>query len=73
MAHVEKFNKGSMQGLTNHWERKTENHSNKDIDNERSYLNYDLCEKDGDILERMKERLEEVYCSNKKDVNVCAS
>lgn len=29
---------GSVQGLTIHWERKTENHANKDIDNERSHL-----------------------------------
>lgn len=73
MAHVEKFNRGQIGGLTIHWERKTENHSNKDIDNERSHLNYDLCEKNGDIQERMKERLDEVYCLNRKDVNVCAS
>lgn len=36
-------------------------------------MNYDLCKKDGDIQERLKERLNEVYCLNRKDVNVCAS
>ncbi|MFB5553368.1 MobV family relaxase, partial [Bacillus cereus] len=72
MAHVEKYAKGNVQGLSNHWDRKTENHSNLDIDNERSHLNYDLCEKKGDTLSRMKDRLGEVHCMNRKDVKVCA-
>ncbi len=55
-----------------HWDRKTENHSNPDIDTERSHLNYDLCEKEGDTLSRMNDRLSEVYCLNRKDVKVCA-
>lgn len=73
MAHVQKFTKASTQGLSNHLDRKTENHSNKDIDIERTHLNYDLCEKEGDTLSRLNERLEEVYCMNRKDVNVCCS
>ncbi|PEW24232.1 MobV family relaxase [Bacillus thuringiensis] len=72
MAHVEKYAKGNVQGLSNHWDRKTENHSNPDIDNERSHLNYDLCQKEGDTLSRMKDRLGEVHCMNRKDVKVCA-
>lgn len=60
-----------MQGLSNHLDRKTENHSNKDIDIERTHLNYDLCEKEGDTLSRMNERLSEVYCMNRKDVKAC--
>ncbi|MDR4174457.1 hypothetical protein FO522_33770, partial [Bacillus nitratireducens] len=36
VAHVEKYTKGSVQGLSIHWDRKTENHSNQEIDNERS-------------------------------------
>lgn len=72
MAHVEKYTKGSVQGLSIHWDRKTENHSNQDIDNERSDLNYDLCEKKGDTLSRMNDRLSEVHCLNRKDVKVCA-
>ncbi|EKS8367222.1 MobV family relaxase [Bacillus thuringiensis] len=72
MAHVEKYTKGSVQGLSIHWDRKTENHSNQDIDNERSHLNYDLCEKEGDTLSRMNDRLSEVHCLNRKDVKVCA-
>lgn len=72
MAHVAKYTRGAIKGLTNHWERKTENHSNKEIDRELTYLNYDLCKKDGDTLSRLRERLDEVYCLNRKDVNVCA-
>ena len=71
MAHVQKFTKGNMQGLSIHLDRKTENHSNEDIDSERTHLNYDLCEKEGDTLSRMNERLEEVYCMNRKDVKAC--
>ncbi|WP_242312053.1 MobV family relaxase [Bacillus cereus group sp. BfR-BA-01331] len=73
MAHVEKYTKGSVQGLSIHWDRKTENHSNQDIDNERSHLNYDLCEKKGDTLSRMNDRLSKVHCLNRKDVKVCAN
>ncbi|WP_326257328.1 MobV family relaxase [Bacillus toyonensis] len=72
MAHVQKYAKGNVQGLSIHWDRKTENHSNQDIDNERSHLNYDLCEKEGDTLSRMNDRLSEVHCLNRKDVKVCA-
>ncbi|MGG3116196.1 MobV family relaxase, partial [Bacillus paranthracis] len=35
-------------------------------------LNYDLCEKEGDTLSRMNDRLNEVHCLNRKDVKVCA-
>ncbi|WP_353052792.1 MobV family relaxase [Bacillus thuringiensis] len=73
MAHVQKYTKGNVQGLSIHWDRKTENHSNQDIDNERSHLNYDLCEKEGDTLSCMNDRLNEVHCLNRKDVKVCAN
>ncbi|MFJ5563672.1 plasmid recombination protein [Lysinibacillus xylanilyticus] len=49
------------KGLSNHLDRKTLNHSNKEIDTDKSHLNYDLCEKDGDTLSRMNERLSEVH------------
>ena len=73
VAHVEKYTKGSVHGLSIHWDRKTENHSNVDIDNKRSNLNYDLCEKEGDTLSRMYSRLGDVHCLNRKDVKVCAN
>ncbi|WP_242230229.1 MobV family relaxase [Bacillus cereus group sp. BfR-BA-01329] len=72
MAHVQKYTKGNVQGLSIHWDRKTENHSNPDIDNERSDLNYDLCEKEGDTLSRMNERLNEVHALKRNDLKVCA-
>ena len=71
IAHVQKFTKANMQGLSNHLDRKTQNHSNEDIDIERTHLNYDLCEKEGDTLSRMNERLDEVYCMKRKDVKAC--
>ena len=72
MAHVQKYTKGNVQGLSIHWDRKTENHSNLDIDNERSDLNYDLCEKEGDTLSRMNQRLSEVHAFKRNDLKVCA-
>src|SRR5699024_3852469 len=60
------------RGLSNHIERKTENHSNKEIDKERTHENYDLCEKEGDMTSRYQERLDEVHCLNRADVKVMA-
>ena len=74
MAHVQKYPAGAVNGLSIHFDRKTSNHSNKDIDTERSYLNYDL-RNDGDGLDtrfRMKKRLSEVYCMKRADVKPMA-
>ncbi|MFW3364962.1 plasmid recombination protein, partial [Aerococcus viridans] len=38
MAHVAKYTRGGIKGLSNHLDRKTENHSNKDIDVSKSHL-----------------------------------
>jgi len=73
MAHVQKFTKGAVGGLSIHIERKTLNHSNKDIDMDRTEKNYDLCDKDGDMNARFSERLDEVYCLNRADVKVMAN
>lgn len=72
MAHVAKYTRGAIQGLSNHLDRKTENHSNKDIDVSKSYLNYDLNQNQGDTISRLNERLEQVYCMNRKDVKAVA-
>lgn len=72
MAHVAKYTRGAVNGLSNHIDRKTENHSNQDIDTSKSDLNYDLCEKPGDMLQRFHQRLSEVYCMNRKDVKASA-
>ncbi|RVU63628.1 hypothetical protein BM74_13980 [Bacillus thuringiensis] len=71
--HVQKYTKGNVQGLSIHWDRKTENHSNLDIDNERSDLSYDLCEKEGDTFSRMQDRLSEVHSLNRADLQVCGN
>ncbi|GAA3267106.1 hypothetical protein GCM10017706_31500 [Lactococcus lactis subsp. hordniae] len=42
VARTEKRKIGSLSGYQNHVDRKTENHSNKDIDNSKTHLNYDL-------------------------------
>lgn len=72
MAHVQKFTSGSIGGLSSHIERKTLFHSNEEIDNERTKENYDLCEKEGDMNSRYKERFDEVHCLNRADVKVMA-
>lgn len=42
VARMQKMKADNLIGLGNHNQRRTENHSNKDIDVERSKLNYDL-------------------------------
>jgi len=44
VARMQKMKADNLVGIGNHNQRKTENHSNKDIDVERSHLNYDLVE-----------------------------
>lgn len=73
MAHVQKFTRGNLNGLSIHVDRKTENHANKDINPERTHLNQDLCQKEGDTLSRMHSRLKEVYCMKREDVKVAGS
>lgn len=42
VAHTEKRKSGDLGVYQIHIDRKTKNHANKEIDNERSHLNYDL-------------------------------
>lgn len=44
VARMQKMKAGNLGGIGNHNQRKTDNHSNKDIDIERSHLNYDLVQ-----------------------------
>lgn len=48
VARTEKRKIGSLSGYQNHVDRKTDNHSNKDIDNSKTYLNYDLVGHEND-------------------------
>lgn len=70
MAHAEKFTKGAVFGIANHIERKTENHSNEEIDSSRTKDNYSLLSDESDLISRLNNRLEEVHVYNRKDVNV---
>ncbi|SEK50069.1 Plasmid recombination enzyme [Carnobacterium iners] len=73
MAHVQKFTRGNLNGLSIHLDRKTDHHSNEEIDPTKTYLNYDLCQKEGDTLSRLNDRLKEVYCMKRDDVKVGCS
>ena len=75
MASLKPFKKATIQGLFEHDGRKDDkhSHSNKDIDVTKSYLNYDLCQKQGTVYERFKKRLSEVKCLARDDVNVIDS
>lgn len=73
MAHVDKFTRGQVNGLVTHLERLTDNHSNPDIDIERSKDNYDLCEKEGDLRSRLRECLSHVHALNRENVNILSS
>lgn len=42
VARMVKMKAGNLGGIQRHNQRETDNHSNEDIDTERSYLNYDL-------------------------------
>ena len=75
MANIKKFKKAEVWNLLTHNERKDDSHShsNESIDVTKSYLNYDLCTKEGTAYERFKKRLSEVKCLKRDDVNVMDS
>src|SRR5699024_704524 len=72
MAHVQKFARGSVGGLSNHIERKPENHSNKEMYKERTHENHALCEKVGDMTSRYQVVLEYVHFLNRAVVQFMA-
>lgn len=78
MAHLDKFSRGQVGGITRHFERhKRENgeyirFGNQEIDTEKSHLNYNLADEQNQ-LNFIKKRTSEVRCLNRKDVNVMAS
>ncbi|WP_260653899.1 plasmid recombination protein, partial [Enterococcus faecalis] len=41
VARMEKMKVGNLSGIQRHNQRETDNHSNPDIDIEKSHLNYD--------------------------------
>ncbi|MFL2053112.1 MobV family relaxase [Leuconostoc mesenteroides] len=73
MAHLKKNTRGAVPGLAVHFERKTDHHTNKEIDVSKSYLNQDLMEDGSDMLSRFNERLNDVYCMKRDDVKALAT
>ncbi|WP_371105709.1 MobV family relaxase [Streptococcus agalactiae] len=61
VARMQKVKSGNLVGLGNHNQRNTDNHSNKDIDVERSHLNYDLVNR----TENYKRDIEQFINDNK--------
>lgn len=66
--HIQKFNRSEINGLNMHVQRKTENHSNKDIDISKSHLNYDFVDgiENGHYLKEIDKRIEQGYLGKKK-------
>ena len=61
VARMQKVKSGNLVGVGNHIQRNTDNHSNKDIDVERSQLNYDLVNR----TENYKRDIEQFINDNK--------
>lgn len=49
VARMQKMKAGNLGGAYRHNERVFENHSNKDIDPEKSHLNYELTERNREL------------------------
>ncbi|MCO7177204.1 MobV family relaxase [Sporolactobacillus kofuensis] len=58
VCHMTKYTSSNLGGLQRHNQRETENHTNKDIKTELSYLNYDLINAEKiSYPEKIKERI----------------
>lgn len=73
MAHLKKNTRGSVPGLAVHFERKTDHHTNKEIDVAKTYLNQELMADGSDMLSRFNARLNDVYCMKRDDVKALAT
>lgn len=73
MAHLKKNTRGAVPGLAVHFERKTDHHTNKEIDGSKSYLNQELMADGSDMLSRFNARLNDVYCMKRDDVKALAT
>ena len=73
MAHLKKNTRGSVPGLAVHFERKTDHHTNKEIDVSKTYLNQELMADGSDMLSRFSARLNDVYCMKRDDVKALAT
>lgn len=66
VARMQKNNTQNLGGMQKHNQREFENHSNKDIDKEQSYLNYDLVNEDNiNYREKIMDTIDSQRESNK--------
>ncbi|MBQ7084927.1 MAG: plasmid recombination protein [Anaerotignum sp.] len=73
MASVEKFTHGAVVNQLRHCNREIENDNNKDIDPNRTHLNFSLTpERNMSDLAYYKQRKEELYCYGRADVKTMA-
>lgn len=78
MANYAKYTKGAMGHMLKHYERAKDGEGNylkfgnQDIDTRKTWQNYNLAPSHNQ-LDFIHERLSEVYCMNRKDVNVMCS
>lgn len=78
MANYAKYTRGAMGHMLKHYERATDENGeylkfgNQQIDTRRTRLNYNLAPEHNQ-LDFIHQRLSEVYCMNRKDVNVMCS
>ena len=76
--HIDKFTIGATGNLFKHFAREKNSkgeyvsYGNRNIDRARSHLNYNLAPA-GNQHARLNQRLSEVRCMKRRDVNVCAS
>lgn len=74
MAHMMKHTKASCGHMFAHFDRKAENISNENLDRTRTHLNYNLAvNQQMEQGEFVRQRCSEVYCHNRKDINVMVS
>ena len=63
--------RGAVPGLAVHFERKTDHHTNKEIDVSQTYLNQDIMTDGSDMVSRFNARLNDVYWMQRDDVKGC--
>lgn len=66
VARMQKMKSGNLVGVGNHNQRNTDNHSNKDIDVERSYLNYDLVNRTENYKRDIEQFINDNRCKELK-------
>lgn len=71
MAHLKHYHRSGVKDILEHNKREN-NYSNQDIDPSRSKYNYSLSGHEND-LEYYKQRLSEVHCLNRANVNTLSS